>query len=363
MVRAAVFTETGQEKVEVRDDVDVSPPARDEVGVRIRATGVCHSDLSALTGVLPQPPPCVLGHEAAGEITAVGEGVDGLAEGDRVIILPVPPCGSCPTCLKGHGYLCLTYVVSAMATPRFHVDGTPYYGMAGTGTFAEELTVPAVSVVKLPDDVPFEVGALMGCGVVTGVGSVVNVAQVKPGDSVAIIGCGGVGISVVQGARISGAAEILAVDMVEQKLEWAQGFGATHVAQPPDVETLRNQLTAGEGFDHVFEVVGLPATIRSAYDLTRRGGQTILVGVGSADTTVSFSPFELFFTDRRIIPSVFGRTTGRRDYERLIALWRAGSLDLEGMISSRLPLDGINDAFAAMRDGSVIRTILDLDLR
>ena len=361
MVRAAVFTETGQDKVELRDDVEVLAPARDEVTVRIRATGVCHSDLSALNGTLPQPPPCVLGHEAAGEISAVGEGVDGIVEGSRVIVLPVPPCGSCASCLKGHGYLCLTYVISAMASPRFRVGETPYFGMAGSGTFVEEVTLPSVSVVALPDDVPFEIGALMGCGVMTGIGSVVNVAKVKPGDSVAVIGCGGVGISVMQGARISGAAQILAVDMVEQKLDWARRFGATHAVVPGDVEALKNELTGGEGFDHVFEVVGSPVTIRSAYDLTRRGGQTILVGVGGADSTVSFSPFELFFTDRRIIPSVFGRTQGRADYERLIALWRSGQLDLDGMISSRLPLEGINDAFEAMRAGEVIRTVLHLD--
>ena len=360
MVRAAVFTETGQDKVEVRDDVEVLAPQRDEVTVRIRATGVCHSDLSALNGTLPQPPPCVLGHEAAGEIVAVGEGAEG-SEGDRVIVLPVPPCGNCPSCLKGHGYLCLTYVISAMASPRFKVGETPYFGMAGSGTFTEQVTLPTAAVVALPDDVPYEIGALMGCGVMTGVGSVVNVAQVKPGDSVAVIGCGGVGISVMQGARISGAAQILGIDMVEQKLEWARRFGATHAAVPGDVDALKNDLTGGEGFDHVFEVVGAASTIRSAYDLTRRGGQTILVGVGGADSSVSFSPFELFFMDRRIIPSVFGRTQGRADYERLIALWRAGLLDLDGMISSRLPLEGINDAFAAMRNGEVIRTVLQFD--
>jgi S-(hydroxymethyl)glutathione dehydrogenase / alcohol dehydrogenase len=361
MVRAAVFTETGQDKVELRDDVDVLAPARDEVKVRIRATGVCHSDLSALNGTLPQPPPCVLGHEAAGEIIELGEGVEGLAEGDRIIVLPVPPCRSCPSCLKGADYLCLTYVISAMASPRFRVGDTPYFGMAGSGTFAEYVTIPTAAVVKMPDDVPFEIGALMGCGVMTGVGSVVNVAQVRPGDSVAVIGCGGVGISVLQAARISGAAQILAVDMVERKLDWARQFGATHAVTPDAVEGMKQELTAGEGFDHVFEVVGLAPTIRSAYDLTRRGGKTILVGVGGSDTQVSFTPLELFLSDRQILPSVFGRTKGRADYERLIALWRSGSLDLESMISARMPLEGVNDAFEAMRAGEVIRTVLNFD--
>ena len=361
MVRAAVFTETGQDKAEVRDDVVVIDPVGDEVKVRIRATGVCHSDLSAMNGTLPQPPPCVLGHEASGEVIAVGDSAEGLAEGDRVIVLPVPPCGTCPSCLKGAGYLCLTYVIAGMASPRFRVGDEPYFGMAGSGTFSEEITLPTASVIKVPADVPFEVGALMGCGVMTGVGSVVNVAKVKPGDNVAIIGCGGVGISVMQAAKISGATPILAVDMVEPKLEWARQFGASHAVTPADVEAAKNELTAGEGFDHVFEVVGSATTIRAAYDLTRRGGQTILVGVGGSDTQVTFTPFELFLNDRQIIPSVFGRTEGRRDYERLIALWRAGLLNLEGMISNRLPLEGINDAFEAMRSGEVIRTVLHFD--
>jgi S-(hydroxymethyl)glutathione dehydrogenase / alcohol dehydrogenase len=360
-MRAAVFHQTGQDKAEVRDDMEVLGPVSGEVKVRIRATGVCHSDMSAMSGTLPQPPPCVLGHEAAGDVIEVGEGVEEVAVGDRVILLWVPHCGTCASCLKGATYLCLTHVINAMASPTFRVGDTPYFGMAGIGTFAEEVTVPARGVVKVADDVPYDVGALIGCGVVTGVGSVINVAKVRPGDSVAVIGCGGVGVSVLQGARVAGAYEIVAVDMVDRKLEWARQFGATHAVPPDEVEGIKNELTAGEGFDHVFDVVGAPATIRSAYDLTRRAGQTVLVGVGRAEDTVSFSPFELFFNDRTIIPSVFGRANGRADFERMIGLWRAGRLDLEGMITARLPLEDVNDAFEAMRGGEVIRQILTFD--
>lgn len=358
MVRAAVFTETGQDKVEVRDDVEALGPDAGEVKIRLRAAGVCHSDMSAMNGTLPQPPPTVLGHEGAGDIIAVGDGVEGLAEGDRVIALWSPPCGECSTCRKGQGYMCITAVVNNMANPRFRVGDTPYFGMSGTGTFAEELTLPSAAVVPIGADVPYEVAALIGCGVMTGVGSVLNVADVKPGDSVAIVGCGGVGVSVIQGARVAGAETIVAIDMVDKKLAWAKQFGATHAVTPADSEDAKNQLTAGEGYDHVFEVVGAPATIRSAYDLTRRGGQTIIVGVGRAEESVSFSPFELFFMDRRILPSVFGRANVPDDFHRMIGLWRDGKLDLESMVTSRMPLEDVNDAFEAMRGGEVIRQTL-----
>ena len=360
MVRAGVFTQTGQDKVEVRD-VEVLGPDAGEVKVRLRAAGVCHSDISAMNGTLPQPPPSVLGHEGAGDVIEVGDGVDTLAEGDRVIALWSPPCGECASCMKDQSYMCLTAVIGNMTNPRFRVGDTPYFGMSGTGTFAEELTLPASSVVKVADDVPYEVAALIGCGVMTGVSSVLNVASVQPGDSVAVVGAGGVGISVIQGARVAGAATIVAIDKIERKLGWAKQFGATHAVTPDDSEDAKNELTGGEGYDHVFEVVGAPATIRAAYDLTRRGGQTIIVGVGRADEFVSFSPFELFFTDRRILPSVFGRARLPDDFHRMIALWREGKLDLEAMVTTRMPLEDVNEAFAALHSGEVIRQILTFD--
>ena len=361
MVRAGVFTETGQDKVEVRNDVEALGPDAGEVKIRLRAAGVCHSDVSAMNGTLPQPPPTVLGHEGAGDVIAVGAGVTTVAEGARVIALWAAPCGECFNCSKGQGYMCLTAVIGNMTNPRFRVGETPYFGMSGTGTFAEELTLPATSVVTVADDVPYDVAALIGCGVMTGVGSVLNVADVQPGDSVAVVGSGGVGISVIQGARVAGAEVIVAIDRVDKKLAWARQFGATHAVTPDEVEGAKNQLTAGEGFDHVFEVVGAPATIRSAYDLTRRGGQTIIVGVGRAEEQISFSPFELFFMDRRILPSVFGRAKVPADFARMIDLWRDGRLDLEGMVTARMPLEDVNDAFEAMRGGEVIRQILTFD--
>src|SRR3712207_667999 len=225
MVRAGVFTETGQDKVELRDDMEALGPDAGEVKIRLRAAGLCHSDISAMNGTLPQPPPTVLGHEGAGDVIDVGAGVEGIAVGDHVIALWSPPCGECFNCSKGQGYMCITAVVNNMVNPRFRAGETLYYGMSGTGPFADELTLPANAVVPIADDVPYEVGALIGCGVMTGVGSVLNVAKVQPGESVAVVGCGGVGISVIQGARVAGADTIVAVDMVERKLEWARQFG------------------------------------------------------------------------------------------------------------------------------------------
>lgn len=360
-MRAAVFTATGQDKVEIRDDVELLGPDAGEVRLAVRATGLCHSDLSAMDGTLPQPAPCVLGHEGAGEVVAVGDGVEGWAVGDRAIVSWVPACGACIPCRKGNPFLCLTHTVAAMANPRFRVETTPYFGMAGIGTFAEELTLPPTALVPLADDVPFEVGALIGCAVTTGVGSVLNVARVAPGQSVAVIGCGGVGISAIQGARIAGAEHIVAIDMVEAKLAWATQFGATHAVTPDAVDALRSQLTDGDGFDHVFEVVGSAATIRAAYDLTRRGGQTVIVGVGRMDDRVDFSAFELFFMDRRITPSYYGGADPQADFPRLVEHWRAGRLDLEAMITRRLSLDELNDGIAALRAGEVIRQVVVFD--
>ena len=361
MVRAAVFHEVGQDKLDLRDDMEVVGPGPGQVRVRIRATGVCHSDLSAVNGTIPQPPPCVLGHEGAGEVAEIGDGVEGLTVGDHVIISFSPPCGACTACVKGSPQLCLTHVINSMGSPTFRAGDTAYFGMAGIGTFVEETILPPSALVKVTDDVPFEVGALIGCGVMTGVGSVLNVAKVRPGDSVAIVGAGGVGISVVQGARVAGAAQIVAIDLVEQKLGWAKQFGATHAVTPDDVEAVKNELTGGEGFDHVFDVVGSSRTIRSAYDLTRRGGQTIIVGVGRIEDQVSFSAFELWFNDRTILPSTYGGADVRTDFHRIVELWRAGLLDIEGMISRRLQLEDINDAFAAMQAGEVIRQVITFD--
>lgn len=358
MVRAAVLHAIGDDKFDVRDDVTVLGPGPGEVKIRVRAAGVCHSDQSARDGALPQPVPAVLGHEAAGDVIAVGEGVDDLAEGDRVIVNWLPACGVCKHCLVGEPYLCMAYVMAGYVSPRFMAGDLPVFGMAGCGAFAEELVVPRPGAVKIESDVPYEIAALIGCGVMTGVGSVINTAAVRPGDTVVIIGCGGVGIAAIQGARVAGAALIVAVDPVEAKHELALRFGATHAVTPNDLSDLHTEVTGGEGFDYAFDVVALPQTLRTAWTSVRRGGTVVVVGAGRADHTVEFSPFELLFEGKRIIPSMYGSADPRRDYGRLLALWRAGRLDLAGMVSHRLRLEQVGDALAALGRGDVIRQVI-----
>jgi S-(hydroxymethyl)glutathione dehydrogenase/alcohol dehydrogenase len=359
-MRAAVLRNTGDEAVEVLDNVEVEATGPGLVRVAIRATGVCHSDLSAMNGTIPQPAPCVLGHEGAGEVVEVGPGVTNVAVGDHVIVVWVPPCGECRFCLSGQANLCSAIMMSAGFLPRFKLDSTPVFGMAGTGTFAEEVVLPSQSVVKVPDDVPYEIASLIGCGVMTGVGAAINAAKVRPGSSVVVFGCGGVGVSVIQGARVAGAAEIVAVDLVESRREDARRFGATHAVAPDDLAAASAEITSGEGFDYAFEAIGLPTTIRAAYDAVRRGGTACIVGVGRAEQKIEFNAFELFFMEKTLLGTIYGSADVRLDFHRLIRLWRAGRLDLEGMITKRAKLDDINQAFDDMKAGRVIRTVIDL---
>jgi S-(hydroxymethyl)glutathione dehydrogenase/alcohol dehydrogenase len=232
--------------------------------------------------------------------------------------------------------------------------------MAGTGTFAEELLLPAQAAIKIPDDIPWDIASLVGCGVTTGVGAAINSAKVTPGSSVIVFGCGGVGISAIQGARLAGAAEIVAVDLVEAKREDAKRFGATHAVHPDDVASASGEITGGIGFDYGFEVIGLPTTIRAVYDAVRRGGTACIVGVGRAEQMVSFSAFEIFFNEKHLLGTIYGSADVRVDFARLLRLWKAGRLDLEGMITKRAKLDGINQAFDDMKAGRVIRTVVEV---
>ncbi|EGE44834.1 zinc-binding dehydrogenase [Streptomyces sp. SID4928] len=358
-MRAAVLHETGQEKLEVLDDIEAVGFGPGRVRLRIRATGLCHSDVSAMSGVLPQPAPFIPGHEGAGEVLDVGDGVTGLSAGDRVLVCWLPACGDCPSCKRGQTQLCLAGFMNA-GTPNFKRSGGDVFGFAGTGTFTEEVVVGAGCAVPIPDDVPFEIAALIGCGVTTGLGAAINTAKVEAGSSVAVIGCGGVGISTIQGARVQGAAQIVAVDPVASRREAALRFGATEAVAPDGLADAKQRITGGEGFDYVFEVVGKSATARAAYENTRRGGTLCVVGAGAMDDTFQVNMFELFFDEKRILPSMYGGGDVLRSYERAIALWRAGRIDLESMITHRVRLDGINDALDQMRTGESLRTCIEI---
>ncbi|GGT45784.1 alcohol dehydrogenase [Streptomyces kurssanovii] len=358
-MRAAVVHEIGQDKLEVLDDVEAVGFGPGKVRIRIRATGLCHSDVSAMNGVLPQPAPFVPGHEGAGEILDVGDGVVGLGAGDRVLMCWLPACGACASCKREQGHLCLAGFMNA-GTPNFRRPGGDVFGFAGTGTFTEEVVVAAGCAVPIPDDVPFDIAALIGCGVTTGLGAAINTAKVETGSSVAVIGCGGVGISAIQGAKLRGAAQIVAVDPVASRREAALRFGATEAVEPEALVDAKQRITAGEGFDYVFEVVGKSATARTAYETTRRGGTLCVVGAGAMDDHLRFNMFELFFDEKRILPSMYGGGDVLRSYERAIELWRAGRIDLAGLITHRVPLAGINDAVAQMRSGEALRTCIEI---
>ena len=361
MARAAVLQAVGDKELDLRDDVTTVDPGPAEVRVGIRATGVCHSDLSAMSGVLPMLPPTVIGHEGAGEILEVGEHVTSVRPGDHVVINWTPDCGTCADCLRGEPYLCRTFLMQSFGNPPFRIGGdTPAHAMAGVGTWAEEIIVPHQAVIKIAEDVPFEYAALLGCGIPTGVGAVINTAKVRPGSKVAVVGAGGVGLAAIQGARMAGASVILAIDPNEAKHPIAERFGATHTATPDGLEEAVERLTGG-GFDYAFEVVGKSAAIKTAWQATRRGGDVIVVGAGAATDTFEMDAFSLLFDGKSIKASLYGGCDLKRDVPTFIDLWRAGRLDIEGLITRRIGFAELNDAIKALSDGDVIRQVVLFD--
>ena len=357
---AAILMETPTEELMVADDVTLRDLAPGDVKVKIAHSGVCHSDLSAMNGTIPQAPPVVLGHEGAGVVTDIGDGVTHVAPGDHVIIAFSPPCGTCPYCTgRGQPNLCIDGFFAMSANPQFRRGDTVVGAMTGCGTFAEETIVPGIAAVKIDDDIPLDVAALVGCGVTTGVGAALNTAGITPGSSVLVIGAGGVGVAAIQGARIAGAAVIVAVDLHEGKLDRAKAFGATHGVLPDDLPAALAEITAGEGFDFTLECIGMPTTMRQAFDMTRRGGTSCIVGVGRMDETFALSAFEMFFSEKTLVGSMYGGADVRTDFNRFLRLYKAGRLDLEGMISRRIHIDEVNDAMACIGDADIIRQVID----
>ncbi|MET9064970.1 Zn-dependent alcohol dehydrogenase [Streptosporangium sandarakinum] len=361
-MRGALLHAVGDDKLDIRDDFTLTPVGPTDVRIKIRATGVCHSDLSVISGVLPMPLPIIPGHEGAGEVVEIGDHVTSVQPGDRVIVNWTPACGHCANCLVGQPYLCMTYMMESFVNARFRYGGdTPAFGMAGCGTWCEEIVVPWQGAVKVDPEIPYEIAALIGCGVTTGVGAALNTAKVRPGSTVAVVGAGGIGLSIIQGARISGAATILAIDPLESKHELAKKVGATHAVTPDQLQDAVATLTGGHGFDYGFEAVGKSAAIMTAWQATRRGGDMIVVGAGAVDDMVPLSAFNLLFEGKNILSSMYGESDVRRDFPFFAKLYKAGKLDLESMISSRIRLADLNDAVAALRGGEVLRQVVVLD--
>jgi S-(hydroxymethyl)glutathione dehydrogenase/alcohol dehydrogenase len=357
-MRAAVMTEI--DRPMAVEDVTPLPRGPRDVVVHIDASGVCHSDLSMHRGLVRVPVPIVLGHEGAGTVESVGPEVTRVRPGDRVIASFVPACGQCFFCLHDQSNLCqMSPEVSAVPRWQRH-DGTTAPGLTGLGTFAEAMTVHEASLVKVQTDLPAEQLALIGCGVTTGTGAALNTARVLPGSSVAVIGCGGVGQSVIQGARIAGAARIIAVDPVAMKRKTSEAFGATDLVDPAagDPVSQVRELTGGLGADYAFEVIGLPETVQQAYRSARRGGTVVVVGMPRIDSEVTFRGFPLFSDEKKILGCMYGSAQVRRDFPRLVELVETGRLDIGAMVSRRISLDGIDDAFRAMEAGEVIRSVI-----
>ncbi|MGW9551900.1 zinc-binding dehydrogenase [Citricoccus zhacaiensis] len=358
-MRAAVMWEPG-ETFEVRDDARRAAPGPGQVVVRIRAAGVCQTDLSLAAGAFGQSMPVILGHEGAGEVLEIGIGVTGTAPGDRVLITWVPPCGRCFHCLRHEPYICSNRKGSTQLSESSSLmvgDKAVQTGL-GTATFSEETVVPTTAILPLPEDIPFEYAALLGCAVPTGFGAAVNSARVQPGESVLVIGCGAVGMSAIQGARIAGAAELVALDPMASRRDLALTLGATHAVGPGDDP--RRALTGAPGFDVVIDAVARPSTIRTAWDQARRGGRVVVVGAGRAEDMVEFSAHELFHGEKRLIGSYYGSSDMARELPRLISLWRSGRLNLSAMINDVVGLDQINEVASAQKAGTVLRTMLAL---
>jgi S-(hydroxymethyl)glutathione dehydrogenase / alcohol dehydrogenase len=360
-VTAAVLYDV--KKPVVVEDVELLEPGPHEVQVRWAANGVCHSDLHVITGDYPHPLPVVLGHEAAGVVEKVGAGVETVAPGDHVCSSYIPSCGKCWYCIGGQPTMC-----ALRDKPRwFMLDGTPRLKKDGRGLhhflqvsgYATHAVLPEESVIPIRKDAPLDVVCLVSCGVLAGAGPVFNRAKVPPGASVAVFGCGGVGLNTIQAARLVGAGQIIAVDVVKQKLAWAEEFGATHVvdASREDPVARVQALSGRGGVDFAFEVVGTQQTMEQALLSTHRGGTCVVVGVSPAGTRLSIDP-SLLLQQRVLTGSSFGGGHQRTDVPMLIDLYMSGKYKLDELISRRLPLGERNRAFDLMLQGEVKRSVI-----
>ena len=356
-VRAAVLHEMGK-PLEI-EEIDLEPTGLGLVRVEIAASGVCHSDLSCVNGRLPHPTPVVLGHEGAGIVTEVGEGVTRVKVGDHVVLDWIPACGTCAFCQRGEVWLCANAVGATFAAPYATLRGEQLYRGLGTGTFGAETLTLENAMVPIDKSIPLEVAALVGCAVTTGVGAALNTAKVPAGATVAVIGCGGVGLSVIMGAKYAGAERIIATDLSAERRALAESLGATNTVDGAnDAEQAIKDLTDGVGVDYAFEVVGVPATMQLAWAVTRRGGTTVAVGAGSFAETTSFTMFDLFYQSRTLQGCVYGSANPEEDFPRFLGMWQKGELPIDQLVTERISLEQVNDAFAAMEAGIGARSVI-----
>ena len=348
------------------ETVELAPPQRGEVLIKVAAVGLCHSDLSVINGDRPRQIPMVLGHETAGIVEALGPGVDDLAIGDHVVMSFVPTCGTCPSCMDGRAQLCGPGQAANGAGTLLGGgrrlscdDGSDLYHLCGISGFAEYAVVSRRSIVKIDKEMSLVDAALFGCAVMTGVGTVVNTCGVRPGQSVAVIGLGGVGLSAVMGAVAAGAERIVAIDLAPAKLELARGIGATDafLASDPDIVDQVKAATDG-GVDYAIEMAGSAPAFELAYKITRRGGTTATGGLANPNARVSLSPVQLVGEERTIKGSYMGSCVPPRDIPRFMALYKRGRLPVDRLLSSTGPLEEINAALDRLDRGEVVRHVI-----
>ena len=363
-MKAAVLYKTKQ-PLQV-EDVDLAPPGEGEVLVKIGAAGVCHSDYHFMNGDLPITLPAVLGHEGAGVVEEVGPGVKTLRKGDHVVLLFRAACGRCEHCAKGRPALC------ALAgqlrntgrlldgTSRLSRNGEEIRHFLGVSCFAERAVVPIEGAVKIPDDIPLPIAALMGCAVLTGVGAAVITAAVQPDAKVLVVGAGGIGLNCVMGAVLAGANQVIAADLSDAKLETSLDFGATHTvnAKDQDLVAAVRELTGGEGVDYAFEAIGNPRATRQAFESLRRGGTAVSVGIAPLGTDLSIDAGELVYQEKTLKGSYYGSSRPHADVPRFLNLYRTGRLPLDKLLSRRYPLEKVNEAYDALLAGEVARSVL-----
>jgi S-(hydroxymethyl)glutathione dehydrogenase/alcohol dehydrogenase len=360
-MKAAVLREVGK-PLEI-EDVEIDKPGPHEVLIQTSAAGVCHSDLHFQTGAYVYPMPAVLGHESAGVVEQVGSEVRYVEPGDHVITCLSVFCGHCEYCLRGRPVLCQKEGLRRTPDqkPRLSQKGEPMNQFLDLSSYAEQMLVHENAVVKVTKDIPLDRAALVGCGVTTGIGAVQNTAKVPAGSSVAVIGCGGVGLSAIQGARLAGAARIIAVDMVDSKLELAKAFGATDSVNASDGNAVGNvkEMTDG-GVEFSFEAIGLKATAEQAFAMLRPGGTATVIGMIPLGQTVEVPGVE-FLAEKRLQGSVMGSASFRVEMPRYVDLYLQGRLNLDDLVSKRIPLEEVNQAFTDMEKGEVARSVILFD--
>ena len=358
MVRAAVLPAVGA-PLELAE-IDLPEPGPGQVRVRLAAAGVCHSDMSLSNGTLKQPVPAVLGHEGAGTVVSVGEGVDAVAPGDPVVLNWAPSCGECHFCARlSEPWLCVNANAATTVPYARDAAGADLYPGLSTAAFAEETVVPASCALPLPEGIPLTDAALLGCAMLTGYGAVHHSARVRAGETVAVFGVGGVGLATLQAARIAGAEKIVAVDVSAEKEKLARAAGATDYVLASDTTAKEiRKLTGGLGADVAIECVGRGDTIHTAWNSTRRGGRTTVVGIGGKEQQVTLNALEIFYFARTLTGCVYGNSDPARDVPVLAEHVRAGELDLGALVTERIGLDGIPAAFDAMTAGRGGRALI-----